>query len=392
MITRLLIGALEGLLERHATVALLGPRQVGKTTLAMQVAQARDTVYLDLESPSDLVKLEEPELYLSRLEDKLVILDEIQHVPGLFGTMRGLIDQGRRAGHRTGRFLVLGSASPDLLRQSSESLAGRIVYVELGVLNALEVDQGEGEKLWRRGGFPESFLAADEATSMEWRQAFIRTYLERDVPQLGPRLPTETLRRFWTMLAHLQGSTLNAAKIASGLGVSGQTVARYLDVLVDLLLVRKLPPWVSNAGKRMVRSPKVYVRDSGLVHALLGITDEESLLGHPVIGGSWEGYVLETLLSVAPHGAESYFYRTSGGAEVDLVLVMPDLSRWAVEIKRSLSPKIDRGHHHACEELQPARKLLIYPGVDQFPMKDGVEAMGLRLAAAEIAEWAGGQT
>lgn len=393
MIPRLLIKTLKGLIERHATVALLGPRQVGKTTLALQVAEERPAVYLDLESPSDLAKLQEPELYLSRLEDKLVVLDEIQHVPGLFGSMRGLIDEGRRRGHRTARFLVLGSASPDLLRQSSESLAGRIVYVEQGVLNALEVGGGGGEleKLWRRGGFPESFLAVDEATSLEWRQAFIRTYLERDVPQLGPRLPAETLRRFWTMLAHTQSSTMNAAKIASGLGVSGQTVARYLDVLVDLLLVRKLTPWVSNAGKRMVRSPKVFVRDSGLVHALLGIPDQEALLGHPVVGGSWEGFVVETLLSVAPHGTQSYFYRSSGGAEVDLVLVLPDQSRWAIEIKRSLSPVLNKGFHHACEDLQPDGKLLIYPGEDRFPMKDDVEALGLHEAAREIAGTRGAQ-
>lgn len=386
MIPRRLHSTVEQLLTRHAAVALLGPRQVGKTTLATAVAGERPAVYLDLEAPSDLAKLEEPELYLERLVDQLVILDEIQHKPNLFGVLRGLIDKGRRSGHKTGRYLVLGSASPALLRQSAESLAGRIIYLELGPLNALEVDPDTEtqDRLWCRGGFPESFLAEDESTSMEWRQSFIRTYLERDVPQLGPRLPAETLRRFWTMLAHEQGSLHNAARIAGGLGVSGQTVARYLDVLVDLLLVRRLTPWTSNGGKRLIRSPKVYVRDSGLVHTLLGITDRDSLLGHPVVGPSWESFVIESLLSVAPLGTDSFFYRTSAGAEVDLVIVLPNKTRWAIEIKRSLTPKLGRGFHSACEDLRPDRKLLVYPGEERFPMKGGVEVLCLRDAATEL--------
>ena len=386
MIPRQLLPKVDQLLSRHPTVAILGPRQVGKTTLALSLAETRDAVYLDLEAPSDLAKLEEAELYLAGHEDKLVILDEIQHVAGLFGTLRGLIDEGRRSGRGNGRFLVLGSASPDLLRQSAETLAGRIVYVELAPLNGLEVDPTvkAQEKLWLRGGFPESFLAEDDATSLEWRRAFVRTYLERDVPQLGPRIPAETLRRFWTMLAHEQGATLNASKLGGGLGVKGQTVTRYLDLLVDLLLVRRLPSWVSNVGKRMVRSPKVYVRDSGIVHALLGIADHEALLGHPVVGASWEGMAVETLIAAAPPGAEPFFYRSSGGAEVDLVIRLADQSCIAFEIKRSLRPTPDRGFHHACEDLKPEQQMLVYPGVERYPLSDTLDALNLVDAAREL--------
>ena len=366
-------------------MALLGPRQVGKTTLARDLGEELGAVYLDLEAPADQAKLSAPELYLRSHADRLVILDEVQHCPDIFRVLRGLIDEGRRSGSPYGRFLALGSASPGLLRQSSESLAGRIVYVELGPLTPLEVAPGatDQERLWLRGGFPESLLARDDEVSLEWRQAFIRTYLERDVPQLGPRLPAETLRRFWTMLANGQGGTLNAARLAAGLGVSGQTVARYLDLLVDLLLVRRLPPWAGNVGKRLVRSPKVYVRDSGIVHALLGIRDMEGLLGHPVVGGSWEGLVIESLLAAAPEGSGGYFFRTSGGAEVDLVLVLPSGDLWAIEIKRSLAPKVDRGFHSACVDLKPTRRLLVYPGTESFVSTGDVEVVGVIRAASE---------
>lgn len=267
----LLQAGLADLLTRHPVVGLLGPRQVGKTTLALAVGENRPSIYLDLESPSDLAKLAEPELFLRLHEDKLVILDEIQRVPGLFQVLRGLVDQGRRLKRGNGRFLVLGSAGIDLLHQSSESLAGRIAYTELPPLLVEETGDTTADTLWLRGGFPSSFTAFDDAASLEWRRNFIRTYLERDIPQLGPRIPAETLRRLWTMLAHEQGSMLNAARLAAALGLSGQTAGRYIDLLCDLLLVRRLTPWVSNAGKRMAKSPKVYVRDCGLAHALLGI-------------------------------------------------------------------------------------------------------------------------
>lgn len=379
MIERALKSAVAGMLRRHAAVGLLGPRQAGKTTLALEIAAGRSNVYLDLESESDRAKLADAGHYLGRHEDRLVILDEIQRAPGLFQTLRGLIDAGRRRGRRTGRFLILGSASLDLLQQSAESLAGRIAYVELAPFDALEVPGGrrERERLWLRGGFPDSFLARTDAASLEWRQAFIRTYLERDVPQLGPRIPAETLRRFWTMLAHAQGGTLNAARLASGLGISGQSVVRYLDLLADLLLARRLAPWTANVGKRLVRSPKVYVRDSGIAHALLGIGDLDTLLGHPVAGPSWEGFAIENLVAAAPPGTQAGFYRTAGGAEADLVLALAPARLWAIEIKRSLAPKPERGFREACADLGARKRLIVYPGEERFSVGPGMEAIGL---------------
>ncbi len=379
MIERALKSVVAGMLRRHAAVGLLGPRQAGKTTLAHEIAAGRSNVYLDLESESDRAKLADAADYLGRQEDRLVILDEIQRAPGLFQTLRGLIDAGRRRGRRTGRFLILGSASLDLLQQSAESLAGRIAYVELAPFDALEVRGGrrERERLWLRGGFPDSFLAGTDAASLEWRQAFVRTYLERDVPQLGPRIPAETLRRFWTMLAHAQGGTLNAARLASGLGISGQSVVRYLDLLADLLLVRRLAPWTANVGKRLVRSPKVYVRDSGIAHALLGIGDLDTLLGHPVAGPSWEGFAIENLVAAAPPGTQTGFYRTAGGAEADLVLALAPARLWAIEIKRNLAPKLERGFREACADLGAGKRLIVYPGEERFSVGPGMEAIGL---------------
>lgn len=376
-------------LNQFPAVALLGPRQAGKTTLAEQIAEGRPSVYLDLEDPADREKLSDAALYLSAHEDRLVILDEVQRAPELFQTLRGLIDQGRRRNIGAGRFLLLGSASIDLLRQSGESLAGRIAYVELGPLSVLETDGDAREKLWVRGGFPDSFLAETDKASAIWRENFIRTYLERDIPQLGPRVPAETLRRFWTMLAHIQGGTLNAAQLARGLNVDGKTVARYLDLLVDLLLVRRLPPLHANVGKRLIKSPKVYVRDSGIVHTLLGLDDRDAVLGHPVAGGSWEGLAIENLLSAAPERANASFYRTSAGAEIDLVLEMPGGKLWAVEIKRGLAPKLDRGFHHAREDLMPERSFVVYSGEERYPRAEGVEVISLRELAALLGGEAG---
>lgn len=378
MIERRIRSELNELLDFAPAVALLGPRQVGKTTLALDVAESRQSVYLDLESEADRAKLTEPELYLANHEDKLVILDEVHRLPDLFRILRGLIDSGRRKGRKNGRFLLLGSASVELLKQSGESLAGRIAYLEMAPIDALEVPSTDTDRLWLRGGFPDSFLAPDDRASQRWRRDFIRTYLERDIPQLGPRIPAETLRRFWTMLAHSQSGLLNAAQLARALAVDGKTVAAYLDLLVDLLLVRRLEPWHANAGKRLVKSPRIYVRDSGLTHTLLGLGTLEDVLGHPVAGASWEGFVIETLIAAAPEGTSANFYRTSAGAEIDLVLTLPGGRLWAIEIKRSLSPKLERGFHHACADIAPERRMVVYPGQETFPLKDNVTAMPLR--------------
>ena len=378
------------LLDQFSAVAILGPRQVGKTTLAHLLADERGekSLYIDLELPSDRAKLNDPELYLAQHEDRLVILDEIHRLPGIFQTLRSLIDRRRRKGMKTGHFLLLGSASVDLLQQSAESLAGRIAYQELAPFSLQEVANakaGTPDQLWSRGGFPDSFLAASDKASFDWRMAFIQTYLERDVPALGPRIPAETLRRFWQMLAHNQGQTLNNAQIASGLGVSGHTVAKYLDIMVDLLLVRRLLPWASNAGKRLVKSPKVYVRDSGLVHALLGIRDQDELLGHPVVGASWEGMLIENILDALPSTARTSFYRTSHGVEVDLVIEFSAKERWAVEIKRSISdPSPTKGFYAACEDIKPTRQIVLYPGDEAYRHDPKTEIMPLLKLLREI--------
>lgn len=377
MIRRLALDRLRSLLGLFPAVALLGPRQSGKTTLARQLAREApgEAVYVDLELPSDAAKLADAELYLASQQGRLVILDEIHRLPGLFQVLRGVIDQRREQGHRTGQFLLLGSASIELMKQSSESLAGRLAYLELPPLVAAETGADSVDMLWSRGGFPDSFLAPDDAASFTWRTAFLRTYLERDLPQLGPRVPAETLRRFWQMLAHEQGQLVNLAKIASGIGVSGQTAARYLDTLVDLLLVRRLQPWAVNAGKRLVRSPKTYVRDSGVAHALLGIANLDQLLGHPVVGLSWEGFVIENLLAIAPEPADAYFYRTSAGAEIDLLLDLGARGRWAFEMKRSLRPHPSRGFHTACVDVGATRRVVLYPGAERYRMDELTEAV-----------------
>ena len=369
-------------LDEQAAVVLLGPRQVGKTTLALEIAAQRPSVYLDLERDADQQILIEPDLYLDEQVGRLVILDEVQQMPGLFKSLRGQIDMRRRKGFRTGQFLLLGSASNVLLHQSAESLAGRVRYIEMPPLLLDDVGKDHLNDLWLRGGFPDSFQADSDRASLAWREDFLRTYLERDIPALGPRIPATTLRRFWTMLAHAQGGLLNAAALAEGLGVSGQTIGRYLDLLVDLMLVRHLPPWHENVGKRLVKSPKVYVRDSGLVHALLGLGSLEGLLSHPVVGGSWEGFCLETLIAAAPAGSEPYFYRTSAGAELDLVLRLPNGGIWAIEIKRTTAPKVSRGFHVATGDIKADHKLLVYAGAQNVPMAQGARAMPLDAAVA----------
>jgi hypothetical protein len=371
-------------LDHSPAVALLGPRQSGKTTLALEIARERPAIYLDLESEQDRAKLAQPELYLGDHLDKLVIIDEVHRAPGLFPVLRGLIDRARRERRRAGQYLLLGSASLDLLKQSGETLAGRIAYLELTPFHVLEVVDRPLDALWLRGGFPESLLAGSDARSLRWRQDFIRSYLERDIPQFGPRIAAETLRRFWTMLAHHQGGLLNTAQFARNLGVDVKTAGSYLGLLVDLLLVRRLPPWHANLGKRLVKSSKVFIRDSGITHALLNIPDKENLLAHPVVGASWEGFVVENLLANVSSTAQPYFYRSSGGAEIDLLLAWPEGRLWAIEVKRSLAPKLERGFHAACADLQPERRLVVYPGSECYRLAEDIEAIPLPLLAEKL--------
>ena len=384
MIKRSLFPKLIDAVKNNPAVALLGPRQVGKTTLALEAGRSFKAHYLDLESEQDRAKLSQPELYLADHQDKLVILDEVHRAPGLFPVLRGLIDRARRDGRRTTQYLLLGSASLDLLKQSGESLAGRIAYLELAPFNVLETPDLPSDDLWVRGGFPESLLAPDASRSQRWRQDFIRTYLERDIPQFGLRIAAETLRRFWVMLAHHQGGLLNTAQFARNLGVDAKTAASYLDLLADLLIVRRLPAWHANVGKRLVKSPKVYVRDSGLVHALLNVTGKEALLAHPIVGQSWECFVIENLLVSAGDRSQGYFYRTGGGAEIDLLLAWPGGKLWAIEIKRSLSPTLERGFHAACADLAPARKFVVYPGRERYRLAPGIEVLSLQELAAQV--------
>ena len=384
MFNRQILSLLTEEIQNSPAVALLGPRQSGKTTLALQAAKSVPSIYLDLESERDRAKLAQAELYLAGHLDKLVILDEVHRAPSLFPVLRGLIDQARRAGKRAGQYLLLGSASLDLLQQSGETLAGRIAYLELGPLNVLETGEALTDALWLRGGFPESLTAPSDARSLRWRQNFIRTYLERDIPLFGPRIAADTLRRFWTMLAHHQGGLLNVAQLARNMGVDVKTAQSYIDLLCALLLVRRLPPWHANLGKRLVKSPKVYVRDSGLVHGLLDIESKENLLSHMAVGASWEGFVIENLLSCAPQMVQAHFYRSSGGAEIDLLLTWPNGEMWAIEIKRSLSPKVERGFHAACADLSPTRKLVVYPGMGSIPLGHGAMAVQLDTLCREL--------
>ncbi len=372
-------------LSEAPAVALLGPRQVGKTTLARAIAdQVTGSVYLDLEDRDHAARLTEPTLYLERQAERLVILDEIQRMPGLFEVLRGQIDRRRREGRRTNQFLLLGSASQTLLRQSAESLAGRLIYDELPVLDALEAP-ADRDRLWIRGGFPDPFLAASDEAAARWRLSFIRTYLERDIPQFGVRVPAETLRRFWTMLAHGQGGLLNASRLAASMDVSAPAIKRYVDLLVDLMLVRRLPPFFANVGKRLVKAPKVYIRDSGVLHTLLGLATLDDVLSHPVVGPSWEGFAIENLIAAAPFGTVPWFYRTTAGAEIDLLLQLPDQQLWAIEIKRTTAPRTSRGFELAANDLAAARRFVAYSGAEEFPLSAETTAAPLETAMAELA-------
>lgn len=382
MIQRKIEPEIISLLENFPAVALLGPRQVGKTTLAQSIAEVyTPSVYLDLESVSDLAKLNNAVSYFELHKGSLIILDEIQRKPEIFATLRGVIDKRKREGFKSKQFLILGSASLDLLKQSSESLAGRIAYKELTGFSILELGADTPKKqgtLWLRGGFPDSFLARNDELSMLWRSNFISTYLERDVPQFGARIPAVTLRRLWTMLSHHQGGQINMVQLGATLDLSSVTIKRYIDLLEDLLLIRTLKPWSGNIGKRLVKAPKVYIRDSGLTHALLNIETIDDLLGHPVAGMSWEGFVIENMLSVLPQGSTAWYYRTSSGAEIDLVIEMGLKERWAFEIKKSTAPVVSKGFHLGCNDIKAKKRYVIYWGEESFPLSEDITAISVK--------------
>ncbi len=374
MIQRHLQRLVQQRLREYPAVVLLGPRQVGKTTLAKAIAtQYPQAMVLDLERESDRAAIERPELFFAAHRDRLLVLDEVQFAPQLFAALRPEIDADRRAG----RFLMLGSASGELPRQSGESLAGRVSYLELTPLMAAEVqgDMADLQSLWLRGGFPLSYLATDDEASYTWRQDFIRTFLHRDLPDLGLRVPAETMRRFWQMLAHLQGQMFNASQLGLSLGgVSHTTATRYLDTLVDTMMVRRLPPHLPKVGKRLVKSPKVYLRDSGLLHALLGLATVRDLQGHAVAGASWEGFVVEQVAAQLPPDAQLSFYRTAAGAELDLVIEHRS-RKVALEIKFSSAPKPAKGFWQALKDLQISRAFVVAPVPRRYPLAEGVEVL-----------------
>ena len=380
MFDRYITEKLQNSILRTPAVAILGPRQVGKTTLARIIGENRPSIYLDLESPQDLAKLDDPIAFFTIHSDKLIILDEIQRTPNIFMILRGLIDKHRLSGKKGEQFLLLGSASMELLRQSSESLAGRIHCITMSGFNCLEIDHRDPsslQKLWLRGGFPESYLAASDIDSLEWREMLVRTYLERDIPQMGFRIPAERLRRLWTMLAHLQGEAINYSSLANNLEVSSKVIAHYLDILVDLLLVERLEPWHQNVKKRLVKSPRFYIKDSGIVHHLLGIARFDELLSNPILSKSWEGFAISNILSVLPNHVKAHYYRTASGAEIDLVLTLSSTERWAIEIKYGLAPKVGRGFHQAVDDVSATRKWVVYSGDETFPIQHDITVVSL---------------
>ncbi len=371
-------------LKQAPVVALLGPRQVGKTTLALQVAelQSKKTIYLDLELDSDLNKLSDAENYLRRLDNQLIIIDEVQRKPDLFRTLRSIVDIRKRAGESTGQFLLLGSASRDLLQQSSETLAGRIRYLELSPFNAIEIYKADpsgfnADKLWFRGGFPDSFLANDDDGSWQWRNNFISTYVERDIPTMGPRISPSHMKRFWAMLAHYHGQQVNYTKLGKSMEVTHPTIKSYLDILTEFYMVRQIQPWSGNSKKRLVKSPKIYIRDSGILHKLLNISSLESLFSNPTSGASWEGFVAENIINQLSDKWQYSYYRTTSQSEIDLVLEGPNKEVWAIEIKRGLAPTVNKGFHTGSEDIEATAKFVVYPGQEHYPIPGETEVMGL---------------
>jgi uncharacterized protein len=386
--------ALQRLRTSAPAVVLLGPRQVGKTTLARRMAQQwhGGSVYLDMERPADRLRLTDADGYLRAQSGKLVVIDEIHRAPGLFEVLRGIIDERRAAGERYGHFLLLGSASLDLMQQSAETLAGRVAYLDMSPISLLEAGTQapvDANTLWSRGGFPESLLANSDTASLDWRLDFIRSYLERDVPMFAPRMPAQTVERLWGMLAHQQGGLLNQARLAGSLGISAPTVTRYIDLLVDLQLVRRLPPYSANVGKRLAKSPKVYVRDSGVTHALLGLRAWDDVVGHPIAGPSFEGFCLENLIAAAALHPQirrsAYFYRTQDGAEIDLVFERAGQPEIAIEVKRAMAPSVERGFSVACDDLNITERYVVYPGEEAFGLRAQVQALGLAALSRKLA-------
>ncbi len=382
MIKRGITGLLRRRLEESPAVVLLGPRQCGKSTLAkVLIAEREKSVYLDLERPSDLRKLEEAEAYLEHYAAEMVCLDEVQRVPELFATLRSLIDEDRKPG----RFFLLGSASRDLIRQSSETLAGRLGFLELTPLLVDEVASDELDRLWVRGGFPDSFLARSEEASFDWRFDFIASFLERDLPQLGFNYPAENMRRFWTMCAHMHGQAFNATQLGSSLGVSHHTARSYAELLSQSFALRLLRPFEANVKKRLVKTPKLYVRDSGILHALLSIDDFDALFGHPVMGASWEGFIVESILPRLKPVVEASYYRSASGDEIDLVLSRGE-KRIAIECKASKAPRLSQGSNRAMEIVQAERAFVAAPVGERYPLGDGWTALPIGMLLAELHE------
>ncbi|MBL4680591.1 MAG: ATP-binding protein [Pseudomonadales bacterium] len=385
MINRILNEKLINALSNMPAVAMLGPRQVGKTTLALNLSHSglnKSVHYLDLELDSDIAKLEDAEGYLRTFSNKLLIIDEVQRKPDLFKVLRGLIDIRKRTGEHNAQFLLLGSASRDLLKQSSESLAGRIRYLELKPFSVLEVEalnplEFAPEKLWFRGGFPQSYLASSDKESWNWRSDFIASYVQRDIPQLGANISTTKMRRFWMMISHFHGQQVNMSALGKSLEVSHTTIRNYLDVLTDLYMLRQLQPWAGNTKKRLVKSPKIYIRDTGLLHRLLSISNFDDFLGHPILGHSWEGFVIENILGNLSDEWRASYYRSTDQTEIDLVLEKSAKEVWAIEVKRTSSPKTKTSFHNACREVKATRKFIIYGGAENYPLANDTEAIGL---------------
>ena len=419
MIRRNALDRINKFLNYFDCIALVGPRQVGKTTIAQTIVDDRGdgAIYIDLEKQIDRDKISNPDAFFSEHSKKLIVLDEIQRLPEIFQELRVQIDERRRRDGLGGKFLVLGSASMSLLRQASESLAGRISLVEMTTLKISEIISSQSkvefqdqvfatamspdsqadetakihldfhpivDALWLKGGFPLSYLQSDDWMSLNWRRDFIQTYLDRDLPHFGFRVETQRLGQFWRMLASDQGGVFNAQRYAQSFGVSGHTIAKYLDILEKLLLVRRLQPYSKNTIKRLIKSPRIYIRDSGVLHALLNLRSINDLRNHSIVGKSWEGFVIETLIDAAAGRVQPYFYRTAAGAEVDLVLEFAPGQCWAIEIKLSSKPVLDRGFHNAVEDLVAERRILVYTGDERISMRNGVEAMPLISATNEI--------
>ncbi len=385
MISRTIESSLMKALQSMPVVALLGPRQVGKTTLALTLGEGlmKRWSYLDLESDTDLSKLNDPEGFLSTFEGELLILDEVQYMPELFRILRGIVDARKRMGEKACQFLLLGSASPALLQGSAESLAGRIRYVELSPFNSLELLKHDTEAfsmdlLWLRGGFPDSYLAANNQESFDWRIDFIKTYVERDLPNMGSGISPIHFKRFWRMLAHYHANQVNYSELGRSLELSHTTVKNYLDTLTGFYMVRQIEPYAANVKKRLVKSPKIYIRDSGMLHCLKNISTMDALFENPALGASWEGFVVENILVHLDARWEYYYYRTATQVEIDLILISPSGEIWAVEIKRQTAPKPGRGFFEACKDVKANRKFIVYALETQYPIGGGVEVIGLK--------------